>query len=81
MTTYRLSRIVAFRDYSEEGFVSSTGDDMLETIAYRRSVPIEGLEQPNLTETRGNTLSLYTSIKSRSQFTIQMLGNNMARFE
>ena len=80
MTTYQLSRIVAFRCYSGKCFVSSTGDDLLETIAYRPSVPVEGLEQPNITETSGNTLSLYTSIKSRSQFTFQMLGNNMSRF-
>ena len=64
MSTYQLSRIVAFRNYSGEDFVSSTGDDMRETIACCPSVSVQGLEQLNITETRGSTLSLYTSIKS-----------------
>lgn len=57
MTINRLSRIVAFRDYSGEGFVSSARDDMLEMISYNWSISVVGIEQPNITETSGNTPS------------------------
>lgn len=61
------------------GVISPAGDDLLEIIAYRRSVSVEEIGQANITETRGYTSSLYTSVNVRLQSTFQMLGINMAR--
>lgn len=72
---------MSFRNYSWQGVTSPAGDDVLGKIAYRRSVSVEGIGQPNITETRGYTSSLYTSINVRLQSTFQMLAINMARFD